>query len=290
MIPFSKYTGAGNDFVVVEDADAVEDARALARALCPRPTGVGVDGMALVSSAGPGGPVGVRFFNPDGSEFAVCGNGTRCAARWAADAGLDRGGELTLATDAGEVEARVDGDLVALEYVLAARLEGPRTVPFGGEPREGWLVSMGTPHFVLPLPELPEGPVDDLCRAVRHHEAMGPEGANVNLVAPAGEGRVAIRTFERGVEAETRACGAGAMSTALALHAAGRSGPELRLSTRGGAELEVDLDPPGDGPAGPGERRIRLSGPARFVFRGRYPWPADRRGEPSGGGVDAPSP
>lgn len=276
MIPFAKYTGAGNDFVVVDASAGVDDPSALARVLCPRATGAGVDGMALVSSPDGGPALRLRFFNPDGSEFAVCGNGSRCAARWAADAGLDREGRLTLATDAGEVEARVDGDRVTLEYTLPARIEGRRTVPFDGERREGWLVRMGTPHFVLRLPELPEGPVDDLCRPVRHHEAMGPEGANVNLVAPAGEGRVAIRTFERGVEAETSACGAGAMSAALALHADGGYGPELRLATRGGAELVVTLDP-GDGP-GPDERRIRLSGPARFVFRGRYPWPADGAG------------
>lgn len=276
MIPFAKYTGAGNDFVVVDASAGVDDPSALARALCPRATGVGVDGMALVSSPDGGPAMRVRFFNPDGSEFAVCGNGSRCAARWAADAGLDREGRLTLATDAGGVEARVDGDRVTLEYTLPARIEGRRTVPFDGERREGWLVRMGTPHFVLRLPELPEGPVDDLCRPVRHHEAMGPEGANVNLVAPAGEGRVAIRTFERGVEAETSACGSGAMAAALALHADGGYGPELRLATRGGAELEVTVDP-GDGP-GPDERRIRLSGPARFVFRGRYPWPADGAG------------
>lgn len=277
MIPFAKYTGAGNDFVVVEASTVEGDPSALARSLCPRSTGVGVDGLALVSSPEGKASLRVRFFNPDGSEFAVCGNGTRCAARWAADAGLAPEGRLTLVTDAGAVEARVDGDRVTLEYVLPARIEGSRTVPFDGERREGWLVRMGTPHFVLRLPELPEGPVDDLCRPVRHHEAMGPEGANVNLVAPAGEGRVAIRTYERGVEAETRACGAGAMSAALALHARGGCGAKLRLATRGGAELEVALDPGGEDEVGPGERRIRLSGPARFVFRGRYPRPADRR-------------
>lgn len=278
MIPFAKYTGAGNDFVVVDAAAGVEDPSALARALCPRATGAGVDGLVLVSSPGDGPTVRARFFNPDGSEFAVCGNGSRCAARWAADAGLDREGRVALATDAGDVEARVDGDRVTLEYTLPARIEGRRSVPFAGDRREGWLVRMGTPHFVLLLPELPEGPIEELCRPVRHHEAMGPEGANVDLVAPAGEGRVAIRTFERGVEAETRACGSGAMSAALALHAHGGYGPELRLETRGGAELEVALDPDGEGPAGSGERTILLSGPARLVFRGRYPRAGDGGG------------
>lgn len=274
MIPFSKYTGAGNDFVVV-DADAgIEDPPALARVLCSRASGVGVDGLALVSATG--GAVDVRFFNPDGSEFPVCGNGTRCVARWAARAGLGGGGSLTLRTEAGEVEARVEGGDVSLDYTLPARVEGARTVPFDADRRDGWLVAIGTPHFVLPLAELPDGPIDDLCRPVRHHDAFGPEGANVDLVASAGEGRARIRTFERGVEGETRSCGSGVMAAALALHAAGRAGPALRLATRHGAELAVVLDPPGGTPVPPGERRIRLSGPAHFVFRGEYPRPDAR--------------
>jgi len=119
--------------------------------------------------------------------------------------------------------------------------------------------------------EMPDGAIEPLCRPVRYHPSLGPGGANVNLVEVRGRDRAGIRTYERGVEAETMACGAGSMSAALALHDAGRTGPELQLVTRGGDELGVRLE--GDAPpAGdPARRVISLSGPARFVFRGHYP-------------------
>lgn len=273
MIPFRKYSGAGNDFVVVLDRDAGDDPAGLARRMCRRRSGAGADGLALVDPSGDG-PVGVRFFNPDGTEFGTCGNGSRCVARWAADRGLAADGQVTLATSEGRLEARVHGEEVRLDYRLPAAVEGARSVPFGPDRREGWLVSMGTPHLVLPLEELPPGPVDDLCRPARHADVLGPEGANVNLVEVIDRRRAAIRTYERGVEGETAACGAGSMSATLALHAAGRTGRRLELTTRSGEALTVEL---GEDAAGaPTERRIRaiaLTGPARPVYEGRFPGP-----------------
>ena len=276
MIPFSKYSGAGNDFVVVDTAEVDIDPAELARRICPRATGVGVDGMALVRDGGPG-ELAVRFFNPDGSEFGTCGNGSRCVARWAADAGRAPEGRVRLVTGEGVVEASVRGGRdVSLAYEIEAWIEARRRVPFGDGEREGWLVQIGTPHFVLPLDEMPDGPVDGLCRPVRHHPGLGPEGANVDLVAVGEPGRARIRTFERGVEGETAACGSGAMATALALRAAGSAGRDLRLRTQSGAELRVELEGPEDAdPGTPAVRAIRLSGPASFVFDGRYPAPGD---------------
>lgn len=280
MIPFAKYSGAGNDFVVV-DAARVQDVRPaeLARRICPRATGVGVDGMALVDGRGPG-EVGLRFFNPDGSEFATCGNGSRCVALWARDTGRDRAGEVRMRTAEGTVRASVEGEDVRLEYRIEAWVEGTRRVSLGGGTAEGWLVHMGTPHFVLPVEEMPEGAIEPLCRPVRSHPSMGPQGANVNLVEVRGRDRARIRTYERGVEAETMACGAGSMSAALALHHAGRTGPGLQLATRGGEELGVTVEPDAPPSGEPAARDISLTGPARFVFVGRYPAP---------GGGDGPA-
>lgn len=273
MIPFVKYTGAGNDFVVVEAPSlGSRDPAAVARTVCPRATGVGVDGLILVDVDGEG-RVETRFFNPDGSEFGTCGNGSRCVARWAADEGKTVDGAVRLLTAEGAVDARVEGERVLLEYRLRAWIEGAHRVPVGEEEREGWLVQIGTPHFVVPLPELPAGEIDALCRPIRHHPDLGPEGANVDLVALEAPSAGSIRTFERGVEAETLACGSGAMAAALALHATDRSAPELALLTRSGATLSVALSTPEDAPP-PGEpavREIRLSGPARRLFEGRFP-------------------
>lgn len=283
MIPFSKYSGAGNDFVIVEAADLRNETAAdLARRICPRRTGVGVDGLALVdrlaSNEGADGPLRIRFFNPDGSEFATCGNGTRCVARHAADTG--HGPEPRLRTAAGEIGARVEGDRVTLDYRIDVEVLREVEVPFGeadaavGEDREGdatrrgWLVRNDTPHLVVPVASLPED--DDrflrLCHSLRHHPSLGPEGANVNLVRLRDRASGAIRTYERGVEDETLACGAGCISSTVALHAAGACDDALRLHTRSGHELVVELLSEASGP-----RRIRLTGPAVRIFDGRFP-------------------
>lgn len=274
MLEFSKYTGAGNDFVVVEASDLEGDPARTVRRICPRATGVGVDGMALVRAVSDG-ELRVRFFNPDGSEFGTCGNGSRCAARWAADRGLAPGGRVRLVTDEGPVGARVSGDAVTLSYRIEAAIVGEHVMPLPGGDRSGWLVRIGTPHFVLPLASLPEGPIEEVCRPVRSHPDLGPEGANVDLVALDGRGRGRIRTFERGVEGETGACGSGAMGAAFALRAADRAGARLELETRSGALLTVELAPGCPGPDAPADellpRDIRLTGPARGLFSGRFP-------------------
>lgn len=279
MIPFAKYSGADNDFLIVRAGEAGADPAGLARRICARRAGAGADGLALVEPGGDG-PVAVRFFNPDGSEFGTCGNGSRCVARWAADRGLAPEGELALRTAEGRIEARVRGDRVRLEYRLPCRVAGNRTVPLGQGRREGWLVEMGTPHLVLPLDRLPEGPVDELCRPARRAETLGPEGANVNLVEVLAPDRAAIRTYERGVEGETAACGAGSMSAALALHAAGRTGRRLDLATRSGETLTVELG--ADAAVDASEERpraIRLEGPARPIYEGRFPEPGGDVGD-----------
>lgn len=285
MIPFSKYSGAGNDFVIVREEEASAEAPSrLARRICPRCSGVGVDGMALIRAATPG-RIGIRFFNPDGSEFSTCGNGTRCVARYAADR-LPVAADLRLVTAEGEIPATVSDDEVALDYHIATRIAGEHEVPFGGGRKSGWLVRIGTPHFVIPLSFLPEDHIEELCRPIRHHPSMGTDGANVDLVALADRGSGSIRTFERGVEGETLACGSGNMAAAVALHAAGLCDSRLRLQTRSGHRLTVDLDPPStagrkpDG-NGPDTRHIRLIGPARKIFDGRFPG-ANAEGAPAG--------
>jgi len=278
VIPFSKYSGAGNDFIVAEARDCgVHSPAELARVLCPRRTGVGGDGFIVVEHLS-ADHVALRFFNPDGSEFAVCGNGSRCAARFAVDRRLVEGRNLRLRTSADEIGARVDGADVVLEYRLTPRLVGEFEIDMGMERRSGWLVDIGLPHFVLPLDTLPAEPLEDICRAIRCDPVFGEQGTNVNLVRRINRRKVEIRTFERGVEAETLACGSGAMAAAFALHAAALCEQTIELRTRSGEALTVSL--PGGAkegeacdsdPAG-GTRRatagLYLRGPARRVFEG----------------------
>lgn len=282
QLRFSKYTGAGNDFAVAQAAEAAGvDPSRLALRLCARKTGVGVDGLVLVHPAGKG-RIRVRFFNPDGSEFSTCGNGTRCAARYALDAGLVGAPPFTVETPAAEIVATMSAEGISLDYRIEAGVLREVEVEWEREGRRGWLAFVGLPHFVLPLQTLPEGPIEAACRLIRRHPEMGAEGANVNLVALDGRERGAIRTFERGVEGETLACGSGAMASVLALHAAGVCEPAVILRTRSGESLRVAL---GEGAleAGTPPRRgraalasIRLAGPARRLFDGVFPF------EPSG--------
>ncbi len=263
MPRFSKYSGAGNDFVLVRGEEVgLGDLRGLARRICPRETGVGVDGLIVVRSLSDQ-HVRLRFFNPDGSEFGTCGNGSRCAARYAVERGLVPEPELTLVTDDGEIEARVDEATVALDFRLEAVIEREVQVEVDGSARKGWLVQLGTPHLVVPLESVELTDFDAVCRPIRALVELGAEGANIDLVSLTGTDSVSIRTFERGVEGETLACGSGAMATALALGAAGLSDATLTVETRSGAALTVELL--GDGSL------IRLSGPARHVFDGVYP-------------------
>ena len=271
-VPFSKYSGAGNDFAIVAAADtgSLEPA-ALARCLCPRSTGVGVDGLIIVESREPE-RVAARFFNPDGSEFSTCGNGTRCVALFARWRGFVAGATVAIETAGGVVQAHVHGDRVALDFEMEIWVERPLSVPWAGALAGGWLVQVGTPHLVLPIDRMPEGEIEPLVRPIRFDPALGPAGANVDLIVRRNRSEVEIRTYERGVEGETLACGSGAMATALALHAAGITDPALTLITRSGAPLHVSLPDAGNEVAEAGQRRrVRLEGPARRVFDGAYP-------------------
>ncbi|MGH7540300.1 MAG: diaminopimelate epimerase [Gemmatimonadota bacterium] len=260
MPRFAKYSGAGNDFVLVRAEEiGLGDAGLLARRMCPRRTGVGVDGLVLVRSLSEDA-VRVRFLNPDGSEFGTCGNGSRCAARYAVERGLVGGAELLLVTDDGEIAAHVDGERVTLDFALDAAVEREISVEVEGESRKGWLVRMGTPHAVVPVRSVELDDFEAAARPIRAHPSLGEAGANVDLVELRGDEAV-VRTFERGVEGETLACGSGCMAVAFALSEAGLAGDALAVRTRSGAVLSIERT----------GGRLRLAGPAHHVFDGVFP-------------------
>lgn len=274
MVRFTKLNGAGNDFVAAVpgpelDAFGAENARRL----CSRREGIGVDGLILVyppnGSAAERDEVRVRFFNPDGSEFSTCGNGTRCAARFAAERGLVGAEPFTIVTTAGPIEASVDDEGVSLVYRLPVERRGPIGVGGPDGPADGWLMHFGVPHFVLPVSAMPEGPIEPVCAPVRSDPRLGPEGANVNLIEMRDPGAGRIRTFERGVEGETLACGSGSMASILAMWAVGGAGRSVELDVQGDDALTIDLvdEPTFDGTP----VRVRLTGPAVSLFEGEFP-------------------
>ena len=265
-----KLNGAGNDFVAAVpgpelDAHGSEQARRL----CSRREGIGVDGLILVyPDAEERDEVRIRFFNPDGSEFSTCGNGTRCAARFAAERGLVGEGPFTIVTSAGPIEATVSDEEVSLVYRLPVTRRGPITVAGPHGPAEGWLLHFGVPHFVLPVSPMPPGPIEPFCAPIRRDPQLGPEGANINLVEMFGRSVGRIRTFERGVEGETLACGSGSMATIIAMWAAGQADRTVELRVQGDDKLTIQLvdEPVFDGTP----VRVRLSGPAVGVFEGEF--------------------
>ncbi len=272
-VPFSKYSGAGNDFAIALASDLhSREPSDLARLICPRATGVGVDGLIVVEPRGQD-RVAARFFNPDGSEFSTCGNGTRCIARFAGRRGLTSGTAIAIETSAGVVQASVIGERVALDYEMEIWVERAVSVTYDGAPNTGWLVQVGTPHLVIPIETMPEGEIEVLAAPIRFDPSLGASGANVDLVLRESPAEVSIRTYERGVEAETLACGSGAMAAALALYEAGLTERTLTLHTRSGETLIVTLLEDRGGTATEEARRrpIRLTGPARRIFDGEYP-------------------
>lgn len=245
-------SGAGNDFVLIEGP--VTGAAALARRLCDRRAGVGADGLLVMTRTAAGPRLDYR--NADGSA-AFCGNGSRCAALWAAERGWVRGGSFSLRTSRGALLVRLTGRgraEVAMPEPRGARL-GLHLRALG-RPRTVHFVDAGAPHAVMFVPDAEIAPVRDLGRALRFHPAFGRAGANADFVE-LRRGRLILRTYERGVEDETLACGSGAVAAAFVARALGRVGSPVRLEVRSGATLTVSFD-----------SGVRLEGPGEVVFTG----------------------
>jgi diaminopimelate epimerase len=258
---FTKMSGAGNDFIVL-DASAWEnvpgDRAAWVRAVCRRGVSVGADGVLVVGPDGVG-RVRVVFFNPDGGE-AFCGNGSRCAARYAAKRGAAPAA-MTLATAVGDVPARVDGGVVRLTLPPPRDL-GAVVLESAADAFRGRRVIAGVPHLVIPVAGLASYPLDRVGPLLRRHPELGPSGANVDLVESDERGCIHVRTWERGVENETLSCGTGAVAVAMAARLEGAP-DRVVVVPRSGLPLTVTIE--GD-PARP--ISASLEGDARFIFEG----------------------
>lgn len=269
MIPsgrqFYKMSGSGNDFVMfdarTEPAGDLERPEAI-RAMSARGTGIGADGVVFLEPADDA-DLQIRYFNADGSLASLCGNATLCSSRLAVELGMVNPAGFRIKTGAGVLEARIREGLPEIDMapVSGVSADGP-IERIGAEQRTGYLM-VGVPHVSILVPEVESVDVVGRGRPIRHDRRL-PHGANVNFVARAADGRWLIRTYERGVEAETLACGTGAVATAILLTAWGEAEGAVELVTRSGRSLRVRLnrDPATDAwlPS--------LSGHALVVFRG----------------------
>ena len=260
-----KMSGSGNDFVFVDGRGTPAGlwSAEQIRRVCARRTGVGADGLVVLEPGSHPGAVRFHFFNRDGSRGAMCGNGALCATRLAAWLELAPPTGMVLETDAGEVRSRClggDGELAQIGLPDAAVPVAPDIELEAGE-RSVHYTKVGVDHLVVLLDDLQRPGLMERGRALRSHPALGPAGANVNFAAR-GPGGWAMRTFERGVEAETMACGTGAVATAAVLCGSGQGTLPIAIQTASGVTLEVSGRVRGTSILEP-----RLTGEGRLVFR-----------------------
>jgi diaminopimelate epimerase len=255
-IRFVKMHGAGNDFVVIDDREGVipcDDHRRIA-ALATRPGGIGCEGVILVQKSD-AADFRMRFFNPDGSEADLCGNGARCVAAFARDVGAARADKMTFETASGSISAEI-----VEEGVVRVHMPEPKKL-------EDDFCIVGVPHKIVPVESLAKADVEGEGRAIRMADEFAPDGTNVDFVTYRKPNRVAIRTYERGVEAETGACGTGSVAAAVVGVADYGMEFPVHVMTVKGYELLVDG-------SYDGERfsDVTLAGPVKRVFSGEIDW------------------
>jgi len=267
---FFKMSGSGNDFVVfdarVEPPGLLATPRVI-REVCARGTGVGADGMVFIEpTSAQGAQFRMRYFNSDGSVAEMCGNAALCVTSLACQLGAASASGMRFETDSGIASARISNGQPEVDLWPVTDVRPSAGIAAeAGEKRIGYAI-VGNPHVVILRDELETLDIVRRGRAIRLHDYVRPGGgANANFVARRADGGFDIRTYERGVEAETLACGTGSVSTAILLAEWQQSGQETTLRTRSGRALTIKLRREG------GAWLPSLRGEGRVVFRGLLP-------------------
>lgn len=264
-VPFYKMQGSGNDFVVIDNRAAripELEMQRFAVAACRRAFGIGADGIFFLDLPKERTDVDViwHFFNADGSRAEMCGNASRCAARLAHMLGM-AGPGLAIGTDAGVVRAEVFEDVreVRVQLTPPCGLETGIALDLGGgEAFTVHFVNTGVPHAVIFVENVENVDVDRLGRAIRYHARFAPAGTNVNFAQIVSAEAISLRTYERGVEGETYACGTGASAAVYLAHHLKLTGPDVQVTTSGGERLGI----------GVAEGALFLRGKAEITFSG----------------------
>ena len=263
MLRFTKMNGAGNDFVMIDNrVGDLQLAAAQIVRICDRHRGVGADGVLVLERPRNGADFRMRYYNADGGEAEMCGNGARCFARYASQvAGPVE--KLSFETPAGVIGANFEGELVCLQMSEPKDLRLGIKIPLPDRTLDGHFVNSGVPHVVIPVEDLESVDIRGIGSAVRFHDLLAPKGANVNFLSRSADRQISIRTYERGVENETLACGTGVVASALVFAAIERVDGPIGVLVRGGNELKVGFEK-----TGAQFKNVTLTGPADFVFEG----------------------
>jgi diaminopimelate epimerase len=261
LLQFYKMSASGNDFIMIDNREKTvdrlfPDVREFVAKACRRRLSVGADGLILIEKSATV-DFSWRFFNADGSEADMCGNGGRCAARFAYLNGI-AGERMAFETLAGVMKAEVSDSQVKLQLTTPADLKLDYAVALENKELFVSSVNTGVPHVILLTDDIDHAPVEELGRVLRYHKAFSPQGTNVDFVKVIDRETVQLRTYERGVEGETLACGTGAVATAVILRQKGLTGDTVKLWTRGGEALRVTVG-----------KEVYLEGDARIVYLGR---------------------
>ncbi|MCK9573008.1 MAG: diaminopimelate epimerase [Candidatus Omnitrophica bacterium] len=269
IIDFYKMVAAGNDFVVVGEhlqAGSRELAE-LARNMCDRKYGIGADGILLIEKSKKA-DAKMRIFNADGSEAEMCGNGARCSALLTKEKTKSKKSKIIkIETKAGIIESEVNKENVKIKLTAPSGTKLNIPIKINNRTLKVNFVNTGVPHAVIFVEGLDKIEVDRLGRIIRYHPEFAPKGANVNFVEVLNDDFIKVRTYERGVEAETLACGTGSSASAIITGIRQKKTGDRRIEaqTKSGEILKVYIEQEKDR-----FKNVWLEGKAKLVYKGRY--------------------
>jgi len=261
-ITFYKMNGSGNDFIIIDNRSNIVDKKSISSfvaTLCKRKFSVGADGLILIESSEKA-DFKWCFYNSDGSEAEMCGNGSRCVSRLAHMLGICED-HLCFDTRVGIINAIVKGTRVKIampdpmNIVLDEEIDGAPSLS---------RINTGVPHAVIIVDDIENAPVIKMGRIIRNHRAFMPDGTNVNFMRLSSKNQIAIRTYERGVEDETYSCGTGAIASALIAAIKYNMQSPITVQTRSGDDLNIFLKKTDNGVS-----EIFLEGPTQMIYQGK---------------------
>ena len=256
--------GAGNDFILIDNRDREIQLRASQiEQLCHRQRGIGADGLLLLEpSANGAADWSWQFYNADGGTAEMCGNGARCFAAFIRKK-TDTPARLTFETQAGIIEAECKGSEITVTLTAPEGLAIGQEIDLGGKPVTSHSLNTGVPHAVVFVDDADRTMVHEEGQAIRRHPHFAPSGTNVNFVQVLEPNLIRVRTYERGVEGETLACGTGVSAAAIITSHLRQTPPPISVQVQGGEILRVDFQA-----SESGFQNVKLTGPAEFVFEG----------------------
>ena len=265
MIDFMKMSGSGNDFIVIDNRDqslAAGNITEFVRTVCERKVSVGADGLIIIENSDRA-DFRWRYFNADGSEADMCGNGARCTARFAYLRGIAKE-NMSFETGAGIIKAEVRGETVKVKLTEPYAIKVSIPLVIEGQPLEVSFINTGVPHVVLFVQDLDRYDAFNTGRKIRYHKEFQPEGTNANFMEVIDRHTIRVRTYERGVEDETLACGTGVVASVLISSCKGLVESPVDVRVRSGETLKIYFHK-----AGHVFKDIYLEGKANVVYEGR---------------------